>query len=339
MEDNNRRRQNDEIDLKELFRSIGDFFRNIGNGLVKMIASFRRATIDNKILLLTFLILAGLLGLLYKLVFPKYFEANLVLKSPYFTEAYLNSELSNLNELIRTSNYKKLEKMLGIDQELAQSLLPFEFEASIAEEEVVEVRLIARELEKLEVEPEVIEKLSNFLEIDERKMFTIVVRTSADVALDPLEKGLLTFLTKSSFIKQRIEINRVNLIDRRSKLVEEANKLDSLNNAIIKYLSSTKSRDGESSVVLTNEGIKVDPQAITSLQLEINEELLEVKKSLYLSEDFEIVDGLDSKVEHPNEGLIEILLNAVLYGIAAAYLVIALRAFNAYLSKVEKESV
>ena len=54
--------QDDEIDLRKLFQSIGKFFVNIGHSVINVILSFRRATLRYKIILITAIILGLLAG-------------------------------------------------------------------------------------------------------------------------------------------------------------------------------------------------------------------------------------------------------------------------------------
>ena len=43
--------RDDEIDLRKLFQAIGNFFVNIGHGIIRMILTFRRVTFSYKFLL------------------------------------------------------------------------------------------------------------------------------------------------------------------------------------------------------------------------------------------------------------------------------------------------
>jgi hypothetical protein len=75
------RENNDEIDLKELFRAIGGFFKSIFTGFMMFFVNIKNATTKNIRLIVLLGFLGGLIGIILNYVTVDYYKSSLVLYS------------------------------------------------------------------------------------------------------------------------------------------------------------------------------------------------------------------------------------------------------------------
>lgn len=335
------REHSDEIDLRQLFQSIGNFFANIWRGILRIIVGIRRATFSNKrVFFITIIVFIGL-AVLYKLLFPPIYESTLLLRSSYMDARYIQNEIDKLNKMIEEDDLIALPRTLKIDKEVAEQIVEFELVPYLSEEEVLEIRLTKERLEDIEdLNPALLERLARYFEYENRRMFQISVTVKDPLVVQELEDGLVQYLKGDDFVSRRLQINKENLIARRKKLVEESNKLDSLKNVLFEnFTSMAKQRDQGSNNVILSDRYLTNPLEVFSRDLEINNQIIAIDENLFLEPQFEVIDGFTAVYQPINPGWALSMVIAIAAGIAMAYLVILLKSINSYLDKVEKEGV
>ena len=335
------REHSDEIDLKQLFQSIGNFFANVWNGIIKGIVSIRRATFSNKrVFAFATIVLIGL-GVLYKFYFPPIYESSLLLRSGYINARYLENEIEKLNLLAEDEDYSRLASFLSINQKTAEEIIEFELVPYLTEEELIEIRLTEQTLTEIEdIDESLIQRIMGYLEIENRRLFQISVKITDPDAVTQLEEGFISFIKNDQFISRRIEINKETLKARKVKLQQESNTLDSLKNVLFEnYQSMAKQRDQGSNNVILSDRYLTNPLEVFERDLALNEQILEIDKALYLESDFEVVDGFTAFYEPINWGWAKTIAIAIATGIGLAYIIIIFKSINSYLDKVEEEGV
>jgi hypothetical protein len=341
MEQKGREQNSDEIDLRQLFQSIGDFFTRIGNGILNGIVGVRKATYSNKRIFGAAILFCLMLAAAYKLLFPPLYESTLLLRSSYMDTRYLQNEIDKLNKLTEEEELGALQRTLNIDKATAEQIVELELVPYLSEEEVLEIRLTKERLEDVEdLNPAILERLARYFEYENRRMFQISVTTKDPTVFQPLEEGLVEYLKGDDFVSRRLQINRVNLMARRKKLVEETSTLDSLKDVLFENLASmAKEREGGSNNVILSDRYLTNPLEVFSRDLELNNQILQIDQQLFLEPEFEVIDGFTAVYRPINPGWLKSIAIAIAAGIILAYLVIIFKAIDAYLDKVEREGI
>jgi hypothetical protein len=341
MEQKDRDQHSDEIDLRQLFQSVGDFFNRIGNSIIAGIVAVRASTVNNKRIFIVSLALTMLLAVAYKLIFPPIYETTLLLRSSYIDVRYLQNEIDKLNKSIQEEERNALQRILKIDKAVADEIVEFELVPYLSEEEVLEIRLTKERLEDVEdLDPAMLERLARYFEYENRRMFQISVKLTDPSVVQPLEDGLVEYLKGDEFVSRRLYINRENLKSRRAKLVEESSKLDSLKSVLFEnFASMAKEREGGSNNVILSDRYLTNPLEVFARDLELNNQIIEIDEQLFLEPQFEVIDGFTAVYRPINPGWLASFGIAVIAGIILAYLVIIFKAINAYLDRVEREGL
>ena len=93
-----------------------------------------------------------------------------------------------------------------------------------------------------------------------------------------------------------------------------------------------KSR-GSNNVVVGTEDALANPLEVFNTDLELYQELQDVEKRLFLSPDFEIVDGFTSFQEPESASLPDILAISLLLSIVIGYLILGVYRFDRMLAQ------
>src|SRR5258708_20135752 len=86
--------QSDEIDLGQLFSKIGDFFVNIGLGIMRFFALLRRIPIENKLLFIVVVVLTVGAGISYSSFRKKIYQTTMILSSNYLNTTLLTTTIT-----------------------------------------------------------------------------------------------------------------------------------------------------------------------------------------------------------------------------------------------------
>lgn len=336
MEEQKQRRSNpDEIDLTQFFRWIGRGFSRMGTSIIAGIAGLRNIFYANRVFFLGIIILGLILGLLYSEILKKdYYKSSMVLSCDYLNTQILDNTIDKFNLLAEEKSTEGLQEALRLDGATAKNIQKFEFRPFVSEDDVVEMEVLREQLNNVTSEKkELVDKVIDRLEIENKNAYEISVYVYDPTIVKPLEKALVDYFKSSGYIQRRIESNRQTLLDRRDKLQKELRKLDSLKAVMFKnyQMLSQKSRGSNNVVVGGEEGL-MNPLEVFNTDLELYEELQEVEKRLFLSPDFEIVDGFTSFQEPESASLADILAISVLLSILVGYLILGAYRFDRMLA-------
>jgi hypothetical protein len=150
-----------------------------------------------------------------------------------------------------------------------------------------------------------------------------------------LETALVNYLKNNEYLKKRVEITRSNMLARKQKLIGESQKLDSLKAVIYSNYQNmaAQSRQGSNNVILSDKAV-TNPIEIFNQDINLYNEIQNIDRSLYLQNDFEVIDGFTVFSEPSSASPIKISAIAILIAIGLGYLLVALASFNKYLSKL-----
>jgi hypothetical protein len=339
MENQQKPVQSDEIDLGQLFVKIGDFFRNLGVGLLRFLARIRRVPTENRLLFIASMIIICGLTIMYGVFLKKkFYESTMILSSNYLNKRIVDNTIEKLNLLAEEENASGLAKVLSIPDTLADNIARFEAKPFVAETDLIELEVLKEQLKSAQEgnkNSKVIDQVIQRIEIENRHAFEITVRTFNPSVIPNLQEALVKFFRDNDYIRKRIEINKQALMAKKEKLSQESKKLDSLKLVIYANYKSMaeQGRQGSNNVILSDRSV-TNPIEVYSRDLDLYNELQWVERQLYVQPDFEVVDGFTEFSEPASASLPKMLAQAILVAIGLGYLIVALREFNNYLAKL-----
>ena len=331
--------QSDEIDLGQLFSKIGDFFRNLGLGVLRFLSIVRRVPVENKLIFLASLVIVCGLTLTYGLLLKKkFYESTMILSSNYLNKRIVDNTIGKLNLLAEEEYASGLAKVLQIPDTLADNIALFEAKPFVAETDVIELEVLKEQLKSAQEgnkNAKVIDQVIQRIEIENRHAFEITVRTFNPTVIPNLQQALVKFFRDNDYIRKRIEINKQTLLAKKDKLTQESKKLDSLKLVIYANYKSMaeQGRQGSNNVILSDRAV-TNPIEVYGQDLSLYEQLQQVERQLYIQPDFEVVDGFTEFSEPASASLPKMLAQAILIAIGLGYLIVALREFNTYLANL-----
>ena len=339
MENQNPRPNNtDEFDLTQFFRWIGRGFSRLGDSIIYGIASIRNLFFQNRLFFLGIIILGLILGGLYsELLKKKYYKSTMVLSCDYLNTQMLKNTIDKLNLLAAEKDTEGLQEVLNLDANTAKNIQEFEFQAFVSEDDVVEMEVLREQLNNLAADKELVFKVIDRLKIENKNAYQISVLVYDPEIVRPLDTALVRYFNNNNYIKRRIEINKTNLTDRKNKLVKESRKLDSIKTVLFQnYQALGQKSRGSNNVILSDESL-TNPLEVFKQDLEFHTEIQQIEKELYLSSDFEVVDGFTTFKEPESASLTDILVISFFLSILMGYLILGAWRFDRMLATYHRD--
>jgi hypothetical protein len=330
----------DEIDLGQLFRKIGDSFRSGWFGFMRFLALVRRIPLENR---LSFVGITGVsvtLAIAYSLLLKEsYYESTMILNSQYLNKRLVDNTIEKLDVLAKEEDKKGLAGLFNISDSLAKNIMGFDARPLVLETDIIETELLKEQLRNAQADAknaDVIDQVIKRIEIENRHSFEITIRTLSPTVIPNLQEALVGYFRNNEYVKRRIEINHQNLRDREKQLTDELQKMDSLKLVIYANYKSMaeQARSGSNNVILSDRSV-TNPVEIYNQYQNLYDELQEVKSQIYLKPDFEIVDSFTPFSEPASPSTAKMVLLALALGIVVAYVDVALRSFNRYLASID----
>ena len=333
-------KNSDEIDLRELLRILSKFIQDILNSFINVITRIRATTLKYKthfVFITTMFLVVSVVY--YSLLSNDVFGSSMLIRSPYFNTQLLNNTIEKLDALAKEKDKSTLAKSLNIDLEVAESILGFECETFVTEDEKVEVEILKEKLNNLKLEEDIINSITAKIELRNPNTFKITVLTEENAYMSTLDSALFNYFSLNPFIKKRIEINRETLMKKRSKLEKEQVKIDSLKSTIFNVyasLSKNTMSQGSDNVILAGQEI-TDPLRVFNQDIDFNDQILNIDRSLYLQNEIEIIEGFTPFNKPVSIGLVRLIAYTILLALGFTYLLIILIELNKFLKAREKE--
>jgi len=332
----------DDIDLGRLFTRIGDGIRSAWLGLMRLLALIRRVPFENKLSFVAIIGASVVIGFTFTYFLRKnYYESTMILSSNYLNKRLTESTMDKLNQLSREKSKGGLAKALNLKDTLADNIIGFEVRPFVSENDIIELEVLKEQLKTAQAtatnsNKTVIDQVINRIEIENRHAFEITVRTLNPTVIPNLQEAIVGYFRTSAYIKKRIEINKINLEKRRTKLLSDVAKLDSLKKIIYQNYRSMaeQARQGSNNVILSDKSV-TDPINIYETDRLTYDQLQDVERQLYLQPDFERLEGFTEFSEPANPSVLRMIFYSVLIGIVIAYVDVALRSFNRYLANLK----
>lgn len=329
----------DEIDLGVLFSKIGEFFKNMGLGGLRFIAVLRRIPLENKALFGVLILISITVGIsYYSFLKKKFYSTTMILSSEYFNNRIVDNTIEKLNLLSGEEDKKSLATLLEISDELAENIQDFEAKPFVSEAELIELELLKEQLKNFQANnknEKVIQQVIDRIEIENRHAYEITVRVYNPTVVKELESALVNYFKNNDYLKKRVEIAKNNRLARKQKLIRDSEKLDSLKSVIYSNYQNmaAQSRQGSNNVILSDKSV-TNPIEIYSQDILLYNEIQSIDRSLYLQNDFEVIDGFTEFSKPASAGPYRISAIAILIAIGLGYVIVALSRFNKYLDKL-----
>lgn len=341
MEDNKvKNTGSDEIDLSQLFRWIGQGFRNFGQGILNALASLRSLFFENKVFF-AFMIVSGIaVSVIFsEFLQKKHYASSMIVSCDYLNSRILTNSMDKLNLLCLEKEREGLANELKIDINTAKNILRFDSKAFVSEKDLIEIEVLKEQLNNVVAEKkEIVNKVIAKIEIENKNAFLIEVKVLDPSIIKNLEQALVNYIRDNSFVQNRIAANERTLLERKAKLQRESKKLDSLKAVLFDNFASMakeNNRPGSNNVILSDKYL-TNPLDVFKQDLEIHSELQRINFELSVKPDFEVIDGLTSFKEPDNAGLPKVLVIAFLISWVVGYLILGLVKFDRYLSTLSK---
>jgi hypothetical protein len=328
----------DEIDLRELFSSIGNFFKNIFIGIVMVIVRFRNATVKHFKLILILGVIGGFTGIALNYYLPDYYSSYMLINSKHSSGRLMENSVDKLQQLCAEQNYIQLAKTLDIDTTQAKNLKGFSYEPFVSEEEIVQLEVLKEQLKGKIDDEETINRFVEKLKLDNKTTYKIFVHVFDNQGLKELQEPLVNYFKENQYVSKRLAIEKENLKDKARNIRAELSKLDSLKRILMDSynLLSDNGKTGSNNVILSEE--KLDPISVFEESKIQYRELQRVEEDIFLMPSFELIDGFTVFSKPDSPGLIKLGFYSGLVGLGIAYLIILIFGFNKYLNKVESEN-
>lgn len=331
----------DEIDLSQVFKWIGNGFRNFGNSILTSIANLRQLFFDNKIFFVAIITIGIVLGAVYsELLSKKYYKSSMILSCDYLNRRIVESTIEKLNLLCDESEREGLAKELKIPIAIAENIVEFESKPFVSEDDIVEMEVLKEQLNNVAADKkDVVKKVIAKLEVDNKSAFQISILITDSDVVNNLDSAIVNYFKSNEYVKRRIEITRSNLLQKKSKLILESGRLDSLKSVLFRSFDNIarQSKQGSNNVILSEKPL-TDPLSVFSQDLNFYNEIQSIDTRLYLQPDFEVVDGFTAFKEPESASLAKVLVISFLVSWLAGYLILGLFKFDRYLATISKES-
>jgi hypothetical protein len=334
-------RTSDELDFRQFFSWIRQGLNNTGRSILYGLATVRNLFFTNRLFFAGIIIGGLLLGAAYsELLKKKFYRTSMVISCDYLNTQILKNTIDKLNLLAGEPNGVGLMKILQIEKETATNIQSFQFLPFVSEDDVLEMEVLRTQLNNLAADKkDIIEKVVQKLTIDNKNAYQISVNVYSPDVVEPLEKALIKYLSETEYINKRVKINRANLENRRIKIVKESQKLDSLKDLLLLNLRAQARQPNRASTsVILSDNEVMDPLDVFAQDLELNRELLDIERQLYVKQDFEIVDGFTTLTQPESAGLFRILVIAFFVSVIIGYLIIGAWKFDSMLAKIDTKS-
>ncbi|MBT1700902.1 hypothetical protein KK083_28680 [Fulvivirgaceae bacterium PWU4] len=332
----NRQKNPEEFDLAQFFRWIQLGLNRFGNAIIYGIASLRNLFFSNKLFFFILILIGLALGTFYSLLLKKeFYKTTMILSCDYLNNQIVESNIAKLNQLSAEPGGESLSELLGIDASTASNILRFESKPFVSDRDIVEMEVLREQLNNLAADKrDLVQKVMAKLTIENKNAYEISVYVYNPDIVKPLEKALINYFANSSYIKNRIEINHINLMNKKQKLKKESQKLDSLKGLLfenIEALARQPNRGSNSLVLKDEKGF--NPLDVFKEDILINDEILDIEKKLYIKADFEVIEGFTTFKQPEGASLPEVLFISFWISWLMGYLIIGAWKFDKLLAK------
>ncbi|WMN12371.1 hypothetical protein QYS49_33375 [Marivirga salinae] len=335
----NSNHNSDEIDLRELFSAIGNFFSNIFFNFILFIVAIKNAIVKNIKLIVILGLVGVILGIVTHFFTPDIYKSSILLRSTHLNARLMESSIDKLQLLAQDENRKQLAITLKIDTAIASNIVSFSYEPFVSEEEIIELEVFKEQLKSEIEDEEIINRFVERLRMENKSTYRIYIEVLDRTLISDLEEPLINYFKNNPYVSKRLEIQEQHLKLESQNIEEELAELDSLKEILFKNfrMVGKRDRDGSNNVILADEQT-TNPISVFNESRKAYEKKLEIEKKLYLQAEFELIDGFTVYSQPASAGLIKLGFYGGLIGLGLASLIIIISSFLQYLDIIEQKT-
>ena len=332
--------QPDEVDLREVFRGIGNFFSRLGRSFIHGLLAIKRATRSYRFLILGTTILFIVLGVFWRMSGRAYYSSSMVLESEYYDRDLMEGAIGELNSLAEQEAFGSLANKLGISKEEAGNLRSLKLEVILSEDDKMLLDAYLKSLQENKMTVDELVAVRDKL-IKKNAMFRISIEVFSNELLNNMQAGLIHYLENNDYVERRMLVEEENLKSLKGKLQEERAKLDGLKTLIAESFSqqAESGRTGSNNVILGSAENATDPLNVYREDIQIYKEELAINKRLALLDNVEVIKSFTAFKKPANLSFILVILYSGLIGLAAAYIIVLLLEANKALNRYEQNHI
>lgn len=338
MEPNRPANASGDIDITQIFRSIGSWFTSLGNSILRGLAGLRKMFLSNLVYFSIVISICVTLGIVFsEFVEKKFYNSSMIISCEYLNIRIVDTTIEKLNLLCHEKDRSGLSELLDVDLAIAKNIVSFKATHFVSEDDIVETEVLKEQLANVASEKkELVNKVLEKIEIENKNSFLINVKVYNPDIVKQLDSAIVNYFRRNEYVKKRIQNRESTLLSRKNKLIRESLKLDSLKAILYVNFQSMaqQSREGSNNVILSDKYL-TDPLNVFKEDLNFNSEILLIDEALNLHDDFEVVDGLTTFKEPDNFGIVSIVGLSLVVSIFIGYALLGLWKFNQFLASIE----
>jgi uncharacterized protein involved in exopolysaccharide biosynthesis len=258
--------KNEEIDLREIFKSIKGFFFSIWNSINNIIILFKKRFV--LVLILIALGVGGGIGLFS--IMPPIYISTLTLSSKALSNDFCSDLIAELSAVVEDQTPVLLAKKLRIDTAIAKKIKRIDF---------------------YNYDERLKEKYKDKDTVVLGRPFKIKVCASENTIFDTLQKALVNYLENNEYALKRKEIKKQENILMREKIITEIKELDSLKNVVTANLLPRGTQTG---FVF---GQPIDPIGIYKEGINYFQKELDLNKEMILIDNIQVINDFSARAK------------------------------------------
>jgi hypothetical protein len=175
--------------------------------------------------------------------------------------------------------------------------------------------------------------------MDNKSTYRIYVEVLDRSVISNLQEPLINYFRSNPFVSKRLEIQEQTLKLESENIEGELIELDSLKEILFKNfrMVGQRDRDGSNNVILADEQT-TNPISVFNESRRAYAKKLDIQRQLYLTPQFELIDGFTIYSQPASLGLIKLGFYGGLSGLGLAALIIMTGLFLQYLDKIEQKT-
>ena len=235
--------QSEEVDLGQLFKLIGNafdrFFKFIGSlflAIYKFILLILIHFYKRKVWYVGAIILGLLLGFIIDMLSDKSYGANMFIETNFNSSRQVYENVSQFNQLANKENDElELAKRLSISAKEASQLKGFYIEPDIDENKVAEMYSeFYTKLDSISRSEMTYDRYKKSLTPYNFSIHKIGVASTDKNIYKKIEKQFVEQISGNNYLKELVEVNKLNLEKKEEALFKQVQKTDSLVNEYLK---------------------------------------------------------------------------------------------------------
>ena len=288
--------QNEDLDLIQLFKLIGqsfktlfNFFKSILNGLFRVVIYSLKPFVKNIKMVSTILIIAALTGFFLEKSSKTTYTSDMLVR-PYFESKYeLANNIDYFNALIDEENTNELSRLFEIDSSESASLLGFEIEIGpqTKNDIIQEYNGFLKTIDSTLASDISYDDFVENRDILNGSTFMITVEASINNVFSKLEKGFgKTFQNRYS--KKNKYLRDSSIVIEKTRLLRDLKRVDSIQKI---YLEVIKTESEKESVILSNGDMTVSQEKTSTREYELLQEEMKIRNKLNVLEEKQIIES------------------------------------------------